>query len=486
MGFPGRRSTGCTWSSVRPSIEALRARPDLRPDLVVAHGGRGAPTLFLPDLLDCPIINYCEYYFATSHRDISYRIDLPPAEPAPFFPRCINAPTLVSLVDCDAGYSATQWQKQSFPARFHPKIEVLFDGIDTELYRPGPAPRRIGEKSIPEGTKVVTFVSRGLESIRGFDIFMKVAGRIARERPDVLFVVAGGEEIHYGWDKLHTGSPSFKEWVLSQGQYDLSRFLFLGRILPEHLADVLRLSDLHIYLSSPFVVSWSLFNAMATGIPVLASDIPPVREVVEPGVNGLLEPLFDVDRLTETALKVLDDPARFADLGAAARRTIEERYSIDRCIPPIKEFFERVANRQYAAFPTPSDLKCAAQSGPGRQGFDPRQACGPSPCGQEPGQLEEEQVPVDGLADMIVAAQAEALLPVLAHRVGGHRDDGGREAAGAELADRLVAVEHGHLHVHDHGLDRPALLGCLANVLQSLPCHFAPGQLRLPHGSGED
>ena len=255
-------------------FEALRARPELRPDLVVAHGGRGAPTLFLRDVLDCPIINYCEYYFATSHRDISYRIDLPPAEPAPFFPRCINAPTLASLVDCDAGYSATHWQKQSFPARFHPKIEVHFDGIDTELYRPGPAPRRIGESRIPEGTKVVTFVSRGLESIRGFDLFMKVADRIARQRADVLFVVVGGEEIHYGWDKLHTGSPSFKQWVLSQGRYDLSRFLFLGRILPEQLADILRLSDLHIYLSAPFVVSWSLFNAMATGVPVLASDVP--------------------------------------------------------------------------------------------------------------------------------------------------------------------------------------------------------------------
>ncbi len=320
-------------------FDALRARPDLQPDLVVAHGGRGAPTLFLKDLLDCPIINYCEYYFATSHRDISYRIDLPPAEPAPFFPRCINAPTLASLVDCDAGYSATHWQKQSFPARFHSKIEVYFDGIDTELYRPGAALRRIGAVSLPQGTKVVTFVTRGLESIRGFDLFMQVADRICRQRADVLFVVVGGEEIHYGWDKLHTGSPSFKQWVLNQGDHDLSRFLFPGRILPEHLADILRLSDLHIYLSAPFVVSWSLFNAMATGVPVLASDVPPVREVIEGGVNGLLETLFDIDRLTATALNVLADPAGFAPLGIAARRTIEERYSIECCIPPDQGVF---------------------------------------------------------------------------------------------------------------------------------------------------
>lgn len=345
-GIPWPQIFGMYLEQCQSVFNALRARPDLQPDLVVAHGGRGAPTLFLKDLLDCPIINYCEYYFATSHRDISYRIDLPPAEPAPFFPRCINAPTLASLVDCDAGYSATHWQKQSFPARFHSKIEVYFDGIDTELYRPGAALRRIGAVSLPQGTKVVTFVARGLESIRGFDLFMQVADRICRQRADVFFVVVGGEEIHYGWDKLHTGSPSFKQWVLSQGDHDLSRFLFPGRILPEHLADILRLSDLHIYLSAPFVVSWSLFNAMATGVPVLASDVPPVREVIEGGVNGLLETLFDIDRLTATALNVLADPAGFAPLGIAARRTIEERYSIECCIPPIKGFFERVSLRQ--------------------------------------------------------------------------------------------------------------------------------------------
>jgi glycosyltransferase involved in cell wall biosynthesis len=343
-GIPWPQIYGQYLEQCRSVFDTIKAKPQLRPDLVVAHGGRGAPTLFLRDVLDCPIINYCEYYFGTSHRDISYRIDLPPAEPAPFFPRCINAPTLATLVDCDAGYSATRWQKSSFPARFQPKIEVHFDGIEPELYHPGPAPRRIGETSIPTGTRVVTFVSRGLESIRGFDLFMMVADRIARARKDVLFVVVGGEEIHYGWDKLHTGMPSFKQWVLSRGTYDLSRFLFLGRILPEQLADILRISDLHIYLTAPFVLSWSLMNAMASGCVVLGSDTPPVREVIRPGENGLVEPLFDVDRLTETALRVLDDPAEFAPLGRVARRTIEESYSIEVCIPPIRDFLERVAS----------------------------------------------------------------------------------------------------------------------------------------------
>ena len=345
-GIPWPQIFGHYLEQCRTVHDAIKSRPNLRPDLVVAHGGRGAPTLFLREIVDCPIIIYCEYYFAISHRDISYRLDLPPAEPAAFFPRCINAPTLAALVECDGGYSATHWQKQSFPRRFHSKIGVYFDGIDTSLYRPGPAPRRVDQTSIPSSTRVVTFVSRGLESIRGFDLFMKVAHRIAQARSDVVFVVVGGEEFNYGWDKLHTGTPSFKQWVLAQQSPDLARFVFPGRILPEQLAEIFRISDLHIYLTAPFVLSWSLLNAMASGCVVLASDVPPVLEVIEPGQNGLVEPLFDLERLTETALQVLDDPAAFAPLGRAARGTIEEKYSLDVCIPPLADFLERAASQK--------------------------------------------------------------------------------------------------------------------------------------------
>ena len=324
-------------------FEAVRARPDLQPDLVVAHGGRGAATPLLREILDCPIINYCEYYFARSHRDISYRIDLPPAEPAPFFPRCINAPVLLGLVDCDSGYSATRWQRSTFPGRFQGKIEVHFDGIDVDFYRPGPAPREVEGRSIPAGTRVVTFVSRGLESVRGFDLFLKVAGRIAAERPDVLFVVVGSEETYYGWDKLHVGGPSFARWSLGQVGFDRDRFVFLGTVAPERLAEVLRISDLHLYPTAPFVLSWSLLDAMATGVVVLASDVAPVLEVIEPGVNGLVAPLFDTEAWVDAARKVLDDPAAFAPLGRAARETVERRYSLEVAIPDLKAYFERVA-----------------------------------------------------------------------------------------------------------------------------------------------
>jgi glycosyltransferase involved in cell wall biosynthesis len=324
-------------------FEGLRAQRDLRPDLVVAHDGLG-PALFLPEILSCPIINYCEYYFAPSRRDISYRIDLPPAEPADFYPRSINAATLVNLVAFSWGYAPTHWQRQTFPERFLDKIEVHFDGIDTELYKPRQVPRVVAGRSIPADHRLVTFVARGLESMRGFDLFMRLAQRIAQERSDVLFAVVGQDRSYYGWDRLHTGSPSFMQWVLKQGSYDLSRFLFVEHLQPDQLAEFLCMSDLHVYLTVPFVLSWSLFNSLASGCVTLAGDVPPVRELIEPGVNGLVEPLFDTERQAETALKVLADPAAFRPLAQAGRRLLEEKYSLEVSIPELKDYFERVVS----------------------------------------------------------------------------------------------------------------------------------------------
>jgi glycosyltransferase involved in cell wall biosynthesis len=335
-------------------FEVVRARPDLQPDLVVGHGGL-LPTLLLRDVLDCPFVDYCEYYFAPAHRDLSYRLDLPAVEPASFYPRCLNAATLVNLCACDSAYAPTHWQRDSFPARFAGKIEVHFDGIDTELYQPRPGPRLVAGQALPTDKQVVTFVSRGLESMRGFDLFLRLAQRIAHERPDVLFLIAGQEQTHYGWDPLFTGGESFQQWALKQGAFDLSRFLFLGQIESAELTALLCQSDLHVYLSVPFVLSWSLLDALACGCVVLAGDVPPVREIIRPGEHGLLEPLFDEERLAATALRVLDDPSAFRPLGVAARRLMEEKYSLEMAVPELKAYFERVAARRgrQETYPSP-------------------------------------------------------------------------------------------------------------------------------------
>ena len=326
---------------------AFEGLGDWRPDLIVAHGGQGAPSAFLREVTDAPIINYCEYYFPNRFADLTYRVDLGPAEPAPFYPRCINATTLMALQSSDLGYAPTRFQRDSFPDRYRGRIAVHHDGIDTGLYHPGtrrdlalPDGRRIGDDA-----KVVTFVSRGLESIRGYDLFLDVATRIARERSDVLFVVAGAGQTYYGWDNHYTGSNDFKGWAAERHGIDASRFAWLGHVEPEVLAGVLRRSDLHLYPSVPFVPSWSLFNALASGCVVIGSETAPVLEIIEPGRSGLVAPLFDAERWADLALEVLGNPSSFAPIGRSATSLIEERYGLDVCVPSLHDFFDGVASR---------------------------------------------------------------------------------------------------------------------------------------------
>src|SRR5262249_28935160 len=152
---------------------------------------------------------------------------------------------------------------------------------------------------IPDGMRVVTYVSRGFESIRGFDIFMQAARRIYQQRSDVVFVVVGEDRICYGGDEEFIGQKSFKQWVLARDDYDLSRFIFTGSVPIGTLVQLFALSDLHIYLTVPFVPSWSLLNALACGATVLASNTPPVCEVIEHAKTGLLVDFFDVEGIAE-------------------------------------------------------------------------------------------------------------------------------------------------------------------------------------------
>jgi len=177
--------------------------------------------------------------------------------------------------------------------------------------------------------------------MRGFDIFMKTAKRLCDRRKDVVFVVVGQDRICYGGDDKVTGQKSFKDWVLAQDHYDLSRFLFPGRIPPRALARLFSITDLHVYLTVPFVLSWSLLNALACGATILASDTPPVREMIQHEKNGLLVDFFDVDGFVAMAEKVLDDPQRFRPLGAAGVELIRSQYSMDVCLPKMLELYQQ-------------------------------------------------------------------------------------------------------------------------------------------------
>jgi glycosyltransferase involved in cell wall biosynthesis len=322
--------------------EACKAADGLRPDLIVGHSGFGT-TVFLRELYDCPMVSYVEYYYHPHGSDMDFRPDFPPRELDFLRARARNAMILLDLEACAAAYTPTRWQRSLLPAAWAPRAEVIHDGIDVDFWQRRPGPRRIGSERVEEATRIVTFVARGLEAMRGFDIFVRVANRIAAARPDVLFVVVGSDRVHYGNDASHIRTRTFREHVLQAERPDLGRFRFMGVLPPARLAELLSLSDLHVYLTVPFVLSWSLLDALACGCTVLASDTAPVREVVTHGETGLLGGFFDVDALAAEALRVLADPPAHRHLGEAGRALVVERYATARVVPEQLRLFTRVA-----------------------------------------------------------------------------------------------------------------------------------------------
>ena len=331
--------------------EALQpVQTALKPDLIVGHSGFGS-TLYLRELWpDVPIIDYFEYFYRARHSDLDFRPDVPISDWDRLRAMTRNAMILLDLEYCTVGYSPTQFQHSTLPDAYKSKVRVLHDGIDTEFWRRREVPgRQLGTLRLAPETRLVTYVSRGLEKMRGFDVFMRMAKQVYEAYPDVRFVIVGADRVAYGGDLEHIAEESFKEHVLKQDRYDPERLLFAGNVPPDVLAQLLSISDLHVYLTVPFVLSWSLLDAMACECVVLGSDTDPVREVISDGENGLLCDFFDVERLTGLTLDVLRHPERYRELGVAARRTVEERYSMRRLMPEMAAFYEEAITGGAAA-----------------------------------------------------------------------------------------------------------------------------------------
>jgi glycosyltransferase involved in cell wall biosynthesis len=343
--------------------QAMKQLPDYKPDLIVGHSGFGS-TLFLRELYpQVPCINLFEFYYRPhgNDSDMDFRHDLGwPMEDQKFLrARARNAMILLDLQNCDAAYAPTEFQRSRFPAEYQPKIETIFDGVDRQIYhgfneslRPPlaqRADRTVAGVNIPAATRVVTYVSRGFESMRGFDIFVKVANRVLQEFSDVIFLIVGTDRMSYGGDSAYIGdAKTFKDWVLARNPIDPQRVRFVGQIPPADLAKVLAATDLHLYLTVPFVLSWSMVNAMSCGAVVLGSATPPVAEMIRDSENGLLADFFDVEAFANKALAVLKDPDAFRSLGRAAERMVEENFSMTATVPRMLELYERTLQRGVA------------------------------------------------------------------------------------------------------------------------------------------
>ncbi len=366
---------------------ALKSRLDIRPDLIVGHSGFGS-TLFLRELYpNTPIINFFEYYYHPhgEHTDMDFRHDLPwsSSDMTYLRSRCRNAMILLDLQNCDGGYTPTLFQKSRFPREYYPKLRVIFDGVDRQIYhsykdqlRPPVASRQvrtIAGVEIGPTTRVVTYVSRGFESMRGFDIFMKAAKLIYQQYPDVKFIVVGEDRVAYGGDTQHTDGKTFKEWVLSQDQYDMDKFAFVGRLPMGELGRLLASTDLHIYLTVPFVLSWSMMDAMSCGAVVLASNTLPVMEMIQDGRTGLLADFFSPEQFAEKAVHVLKDPDAFRQIGREAESLIEDRYSLEAVLPAMMRMYEEAASGNFRPAPSEDPLEML-----------PRRAAAPRPEQRSP------------------------------------------------------------------------------------------------------
>lgn len=319
------------------------------PDLIVAHSGF-VSALFLAELFPTtPVLGYFEWFYRRHGSDFDFRQDLPgEASMSAMRLRARNASLLLDLNHCVAGYCPTKFQRSQFPDEYQPKLHTIFDGIDTTFWRCDESMRRdnqvrsVAGVDVPIGHKIVTFVSRGFESMRGGDLFLQVAAEICRLRSDVTFIVVGEDRVAYGGDARFTGSQTFRQWSLDRTPIEPNRVHFVGRLSASELVKVFSASDLHLYWTVPFVLSWSVVNAMACRCTILASDTAPVRELITDGETGVLVDFFDLDAWVEAAMDLLDDDDRRDQIGAAARAHVDPQYSLPVCLDQMKQLFGRL------------------------------------------------------------------------------------------------------------------------------------------------
>jgi glycosyltransferase involved in cell wall biosynthesis len=247
----------------------------------------------------------------------------------------------------DAGWCPTEWQRAQFPAEYRPRLQVLHEGVDTARVRPeAQAEGTVGGHRLQRGDPIVTYVARNLEPYRGFHVFMRSLPLLQRLVPQVRVVVVGGDAVSYG-RQLPPGDSHRQRLVAELGdRVDWRRVVFTGVLPYADYLRVLQISAAHAYLSVPFVLSWSLLEAMASGCCIVASSTPPVREVVDDGVNGRLVDFFDHEALARQLAWAIQHPQETRPLREAARRTVLERYDLRaQCLPAGLAMLDRLAGR---------------------------------------------------------------------------------------------------------------------------------------------
>lgn len=333
-----RHFAECTERGIRAALgaRALRDKHGFVPDVILGHSGWGE-TLFLKEVWpEAPLIAYSELMFRSRGMDVGFDPEFSEdALTAGVRVTARQAHLMEALVLADHGVTPTRFQRDSHPALFHPKLTVLHDGIDTARLVPDPAARLTlpDGATLAAGDEVLTYVARGMEPYRGFHIFMRALPEILSARPNARVVIVGRDTHSYG--NPPKDYPNWREKMLAElgDRLDQRRIHFTGVLAYTDFVKLMQVSRAHVYLTYPFVLSWSLLEAMSAGCQIVASDTAPVREVITHGENGLLVDFFDVDGLAQTVIGALADPDAGAARRRAARQTILRRYRLEDCLP---------------------------------------------------------------------------------------------------------------------------------------------------------
>jgi len=321
----------------------LREREGYVPDVIFGHSGWGE-TLFLKEVWpEAKLLVYAEFYYRGRGADVGFDHEFgQPSFDQVMVAQGRTAHLGQALAHADKGVSPTCWQASTYPPSLRSMLEVIFDGVNTDVLAPNPA----ASLTLPNGhvlragDEVLTFVNRNLEPYRGYHIFMRALPEVLAARPDAQVVIIGGDEVSYG------SAPKEGKWkdvFLDEvkDRLDLSRVHFMGRLPYPQFVSALQVSRVHAYLTYPFVLSWSMMEAMSAGCLVVGSKVAPVEEVLRDGHNGRLVDFFDVPGWSRVLAECLADPARFDALRAQARRTVLERYDLNRaCLPKMVALVE--------------------------------------------------------------------------------------------------------------------------------------------------
>jgi glycosyltransferase involved in cell wall biosynthesis len=342
----GRNFTQMTDRGVSAARACLQMRDKhgYMPDVIIGHSGWGE-TLFLKEVWpEAKLIIYAEFYYRGVDRDVGFD----PEFSRGGFDGVMTAQSRAahlgqSLLHADAAIAPTKWQASTFPPALRPMINVIFDGVNTDLV----APNAAASLTLPNGLQlstgdeVLTFVNRNLEPYRGYHTFVRALPDVLAARPNAQVVIIGGDDVSYG--AAAPEGQSWKQFYLDEvkDRIDLGRVHFLGKVPYSDFVTLMQISRVHAYLTYPFVLSWSMLEAMSAGAYVVGSRTAPVEEVITNGVNGRLVDFFDINAWSDALTQGLAEPERFLTLRRAARQTIVDNYDLQNvCMPRMVAFVE--------------------------------------------------------------------------------------------------------------------------------------------------